>query len=66
MTHSIRPGDLVAWAVDLVCEELSETGIVLDLSESNAGLDGARIAWKSGVYWSPLGAIRNVKDFKDC
>ena len=62
--HEIKPGDLVMWLVDVVVDELTETGIVMELSTGENGDPGAKVSWKSGVYWSPINLIRSVKDYE--
>ena len=63
MRHNIKEGELVMWQLDLICEDLSETGIVIEIVADSAGIPGAKVAWKSGVYWSPVELIRSIKDY---
>lgn len=62
--REIKPGDLVMWLVDMVVDEITETGIVMELSTDDSGEPGAKVSWKSGVYWSPLKLIRSIRDYE--
>ena len=63
LRHDIKAGDLVAWQVDLVCGEITETGIVVEVTSDDDGNPGAKVNWQAGVYWSPIALIRNIRDF---
>tara|TARA_B100001094_G_C17619598_1_gene525186 strand:+ start:352 stop:567 length:216 start_codon:yes stop_codon:yes gene_type:complete len=60
----ILPGDLVVWLNEFESGNILETGVAVGLENGYKvkHVKGAWVAWKSGVYWSPLKQIVKVDD----
>jgi hypothetical protein len=58
----ILPGDLVIWLNEFESGNILETGVVMGLDIGLGHICGAWIAWKPGVYWSPLKQIVKVDE----
>ena len=56
--NKIQSGDLVGWLSEHTKDKIQEAGVVIELAYNDSvNLAGAKIAWKSGVFWSPLDQI---------
>ncbi len=59
--NKVKPGDLVAWINEVESGNILEAGVVIELHYNEAAsLHGAKIAWETGIYWSPLDQIVKV------
>ena len=61
---NLQKGDLVAWTCEIKTGKILEVGIVLGFEHkviaSNETL-GAKVAWKSGAYWTPVEQLLKVE-----
>ena len=56
--NKIQPGDLVGWLRESTKGKIQEAGVVIELVYNDSvNLAGAKIAWESGVFWSPLDQV---------
>ena len=58
----IFPGDLVVWINEHNTGNILEAGVVIELHYNEfASCHGAKIAWESGIFWSPLKQLVKVE-----
>ena len=60
---NLQKGDLVAWSCEIKMGKVLEVGIVLSIEHKVVAYEdtlGAKVAWKSGAYWTPVEQLSKV------
>jgi len=61
---NLQKGDLVAWTCEIKTGKILEVGIVLGFEHkviASKETLGAKVAWKSGAYWTPVEQLSKVE-----
>ena len=64
LKKNLQKGDLVAWTCEIKTGKILEVGIVLGFDHkviASKETLGAKVAWKSGAYWTPVEQLLKVE-----
>lgn len=64
LKKNLQKGDLVAWTCEIKTGKILEVGIVLGFEHkviASKETLGAKVAWKSGAYWTPVEQLLKVE-----